>query len=235
MSIKRLALFARTVAWVDRPVYMPECDFDDEVFDYNEETNLDDEEAVCTDERNDCDDEEDDDYPEEYQLTKGGDEKIVAVLKKLLSPHGIELYSFESDELDAEASRLLRKADEVILAVDARFPVHREAFRCAERFLNYTEPGDAAPWAPYLLLTNADLVSPAGLQTAAGMIRECWLMMIPSLSDIRCSYPVIYCSHDYNHFSLDGVNYEDGIDVVLNYMTEKQDYWNKHRKWAQGN
>ena len=200
MGIKRIALFARTTVWPDKPVY-------DYVYDR---------------------------YDEEYEMTKNGDKKITAALKKLMRPHGIIVNSFESEKFDAKTYKLYEAADEVILATDARIPEHRDFCRRAYSFLNYTEPGNAAPWAPYLLLTNADLVSSDSLKESALAIKSVWLTYVPTLSDIRCEYPVFYCSHDYNHFSLDGVNYEEGIDSVVKYMVEKQDYWNEHRRWAQG-
>ena len=205
MGIEKIALFARTTVWPNKPI---------DGFN-NVSPNI-------------------DRYDEDYEMTKNGDKKITSALKKLMHLHGIKVYSFDTDDPDEKGRRILQEADEVILAVDARVSGHADSFRCAKKFLNYTEPGEAAPWAPYLLLTNADLVSPKGRQNAADIIRECWLMWVPSLSEARCSYPVIYCAHDYNHFSMDGEHYEEGIDIVVNYMTEQQDYWNKHRKWAQG-
>ena len=85
------------------------------------------------------------------------------------------------------------------------------------------------PSPPYLLNTDADAEF-ASLSRAESALREVWLMENPVLHDYRLRYPVISCSKDYRHFSLDGKSYEGGIEVLVNYLESTHDYWCSRRK-----
>jgi len=165
---------------------------------------------------------------EYFRLTRGTNKKIMASLKKLLKPYHIRLVDFESDDDTDQLVQALNgpdEADEVILTVDAQAPMHTAFYRLASCFMN----SDGRPSPPYLLITNADTEF-ASRSMAESALREVWLMENPVLHDYSLQYPVIYCSKDFRHFSLDGKSYEGGIEVLVNYLESTHDYWCSRRR-----
>ena len=171
----------------------------------------------------------------EYRRTKGMDERIRKALTEQLAEHGIRVVQFASSDLYDQLRQVLNEgpdeADEIILTVDARAPVHPSFSRMADCFLG--PRNDPSPSPPYILVTGADAKN-ADPERAAGALRELWLMDCPYLSDYRTEYPVYYCSMDCRRFSPDGKTFRKGAAGFADFLQSTHEYWVKRRRSCRG-
>ena len=171
----------------------------------------------------------------EYRRTKGMDERIMRELTGQLAEYGIRVVQFTSPDVSDRLRQVLNEgpdeADEIILTVDARAPVHPSFARMASCFLGSRQ--DPSPSPPYVLVTGADAKN-ADPERAAGALRELWLMDCPYLSDYRTEYPVYYCSMNCRRFSPDGKTFRSGARGFADFLQSTHEYWVKRRRSYRG-